>query len=103
MSLAISVLEEKISSGIKSIEEELGVAGIIAIAEGSPSCPHCLRIEVNDVDSFLKILEVLAKQGIATGTLPIIVLKKKTTNRIAYYIVNPADQLIVALEHEIKY
>ncbi len=103
MSIQLHVIEEKIVNGIKSVEEELGIADAIALVDGSPSCPQCLRIEVNDADSFLRILYVLARQGIATGALPLIVLRKKTTSLIAFYIVDPSNQLIVSLEHEIKY
>lgn len=103
MSLKPDVIEEKVLNGIKSIEEELGVADVIALVDGKPSCPQCLRIEVGDVDSFLRILYVLAKQSIATGAVPIIVLKRRTPSSVSFYIVSPTDQLIVSLEHEIKY
>ncbi|NPA96470.1 MAG: hypothetical protein GXO32_02570 [Crenarchaeota archaeon] len=88
---------------VRKVEEELNISGAIVIAEGRPSCSDCLRIEVDSVKDFTRVLAAMVRQGIAVGSLPILVLIRRTSNSVAIYGVNMCDQVIVSLELELKY
>ncbi|MEL9940603.1 MAG: hypothetical protein QW348_02270 [Ignisphaera sp.] len=82
---------------VSSIETELGVSGAIVFAKGKPICPdnRCIKVFVKDLESFGKILVALAKQGISTGGLPIIVVEHEEADTIEYYILDYIDSLLV--------
>jgi len=88
---------------VKKVEEELNIAGAIVVAEGRPSCSECLKIEVDTMEDFEKVLAALVRQGIAMGTLPILLLVRRTSNSIAVYGVDICNQVIASLELELRY
>ncbi len=104
--MSVPKLEEvinKIENSIRIVEEELGVAQAVTLIEGVVTCDDCLRIEVCDEDSFIKALAALVKQGLATGSLPIIVAKKVSSSELRYVAVNTVDRVMLSLSMEIKY
>jgi hypothetical protein len=85
-----------IEEAIEGIESELGVVGAVILAKGSVACEEkCVRIFVEDLESFKKILVALVKQGISTGGLPIVVLENERVDTVEFSIVDYIDGLIV--------
>ncbi len=101
--LSAEQILKDVEQRIKSVEEELNVSGAIVVAEGRPSCSECMKIEVDTIEDFQKVLAALVRQGIAMGTLPILVLVRKTSNSIAVYGVDMCNQVIASLELELRY
>ena len=88
--------EKSVEELVESIESELGVVGAVVLAKGSVVCEEkCMRIFVDDFESFRKVLIALVKQGISTGGLPVVVLKREEVDAIELSIVDYIDGLIV--------
>jgi len=100
--MSSNVLSE-IERRIRGIEEELGISGAITFARGRPTCEECLRIEVDAIDDFIKIVAAMVRQGIAMGTLPILILERVTSTSVAVYAVDMCNQVIASLELELRY
>lgn len=101
--MSVDKIVNDILEAVKRVEEELNISGAIVVAEGRPSCTDCMRIEVDSVEDFIKVLAAMVRQGIAMGTLPILVMMRKTSNSIAIYGVDMGNQVIASLELELKY
>lgn len=82
---------------ISSIETELGVSEAIIVVKGKPICPddRCIKVFIEDFDSFKKALIGLVKQGISTGGLPIIVTEHEESDSTEYYILDYIDGLLI--------
>ncbi len=96
-------IENRVIEAISRAEEELGLSGAVVFVDGTASCSQCIRIEVSDPDSFTKAVVALLRQGIATGALPIIVVKRRTTTSLSFYALDIVNNVMVTLELEMKY
>jgi len=91
----VSSIEEKVDKAIEELSEELGATDVVIEVEGSIVCEDCLRIEVNSAESFILALSTLVKQGLRTGALPIIVVKKRRSGAVDYYALSLPDRVVV--------
>jgi len=99
----VDKIVNEVLESVRRVEEELNISGAIIIAEGRPSCSDCLRIEVDNVEGFTRVLAAMVRHGIAMGTLPILVMIRRTSNSVAVYGVDMCNQVIASLELEVKY
>jgi len=91
----VSSIEEKVDKAIEELSEELGATDVVIEVEGSVVCEDCLRIEVNSAESFISALSTLVKQGLRTGALPIIVVKRRRSGTVDYYALSLPDRVVV--------
>ena len=94
---------DEVLESVRKVEEELNISGAIVVAEGRPSCTDCMRIEVDSVKDFMKVLAAMVRQGIAMGSLPVLVMIRRTSNSVAVYGVDMCNQVILSLELELRY
>lgn len=97
MNTVIDIVDKEVRETISHVESELNIEGAVVLVEGAPYCSEsrCIRVSVHNLESFKRLLYSLARQGIATGALPLFVLRRCTSTSLAYYILNPVYDLIV--------
>ncbi|RLG77938.1 MAG: hypothetical protein DRO12_00660 [Thermoprotei archaeon] len=90
-------VEESLNKMISKVVEELGLIDAVVFVDGRAECVNCVRIQVSNEESFAKALAALLRQGISTGTLPIIVTKFVDRNSLRYSAVDYVNQVVVEL------
>jgi hypothetical protein len=88
--------EKEVKELIEAVETELGVSHAIAFVRGNVVCGEkCIRIFVDDIESFRNMLVAIVKQGITTGGLPVVVVEHEGMDVVEFSIVDYIDGLVV--------